>query len=92
MFYCSYMNAANYIFLLYFVAAGSGHLNCLKWLIDNGTDCRLNYVTYSLASHYTLTDIIVSITNNLKESPLDVAKKYGKTHCIALIEKGPVTI
>lgn len=28
---------------------------------------------------------VVSLKNNLKETPLDVAKKYGKTDCIALL-------
>ena len=34
---------------------------------------------------YEFYCFVVSLKNNLKETPLDVAKKYGKTDCIALL-------
>ena len=35
--------------------------------------------------YYEFYCSVVSLKNNLKETPLDVAKKYGKTDCIALL-------
>jgi ankyrin repeat domain-containing protein 42 len=46
-------------------AAGSGHADCLQWLIDHGAD--------------------VTLQNNMKETPLDVAKKFAQIECIKLL-------
>lgn len=68
--------------LMLSIASGNGRLKCLQWLLDHGADGRV--CKREEAKLHTVS-FAVSLRNSLGETPIDVARKYGKTECIALL-------
>ena len=68
--------------LMLSIASGNGRLKCLQWLLDHGADGRM--CKREEAKLHTVS-FAVSLRNSLGETPIDVAQKYGKTECIALL-------
>ena len=72
-------------------ASGNGRLKCLQWLLDHGADGKgrekrvIKRGVEANTPYLYMYTITVSLRNSLGETPIDVARKYGKTECVALL-------